>query len=785
LAQVKAALRRASSPSWVRTPLLWAAATSALAVVLGVGVPFAWWMLPLCGGALLLALLCLRWPRAAWPALLACCFALSFCWASLRARIPPLPPEGQGVVTGRVAAEPRVQPNAATLFLTGAELDLGGHTYAMPGRLWLRYTAYEGELGELPEPGQTVRAEARVAIPQGRRNPGGFDFRAYLQREGAFMAAYTHKPLEITGNASMGPGIRIQRLRGAVSRRMGGLFGPYAPMVRGMLIGEKQDISREEMLAFRRSGIAHLLAVSGLHVGFVALPLIWLAKKLKLNDRMRLLLLGSALSFYCLLVGAPPSTIRACVMLLLLQAAPGARRRYDALSALAAAFWGMLLISPLSLWSPALLLSCAAMLGITLFYARFKRFLHRWRLPNWLAGSLAVSMAAQLGTLPLVAAYFNEISLLGLLTNLAAVPIAGVVVLAGLAATALDFVWAPLAYPLALAVRGCAAALKLLSDAVASVPFATLRVATPPWYVVAACYGAMLMLGEMVRLGRPWRKWALSAAGLIAALGASYLLAWHGPQYVQLDVGQGDAAVLRANGFTAVVDTGSRGSGALADYLQHEGLAVDALFISHPHGDHAGALLDLVEEGVPIRGIWMTGDLAAEHIDAASFDGLAAAARRGIPVGALRAGQRIELASGLSVEALHPQPQSFEKDVNDLSLALLFDIGGVRLLTTGDVTARAEPLRGVDCDILKVAHHGSRSSTGPAFLRAASPALALISVGHNSFGHPTQEVLDNLREAGARVLRTDRGGALTIRFDPRDWRKVRVHSFLPYEEREI
>jgi len=672
------------------------------------------------------------------------------------------------------------------MYLTDAELTMDGVTFPIPGKLWLRYTSYEEEFGELPQLGQRVWAEARVTIPQGQRNPGGFDFRAYLQREGAYMAAYTHRPLEIMGEPRGGPGIWIQRLRGTISHRMDGLFGPHAPVIRGMLIGEKQDISNEEMLSFRRSGIAHLLAVSGLHVGFVALPLMGLAKKLKLSGWPRLLMLGLPLFLYCLLVGAPPGTVRACAMLMLLQAAPEARRRYDTLSALAAAFWGMLLINPLSLWGPGLLLSCSAILGIALFYARFRRLLQQiLRLPNWLAGSLAVSMAAQLGTMPLVMAYFNEVSLLGLFTNLVAAPIAGVVVMAGLSATLLDFVWAPLAYPLALLVRGCAMALKFLSDTVAAVPFATLRVATPPWYVVAACYGAIALIGEIVNLGKPWRKWAVSGAGLIATLGLSYLLTWHGPQYVQLDVGQGDAAVLRVNGFTAVVDTGNQGTGALADYLRHEGLAVDALFISHPHGDHTGALLDLVEQGVPIRKIWITSDLAAEQIDEASYFGLMAAAQRGIPVEPLSAGDRLELASGLSVEALHPKARSAARDVNDLSLVMMFDIVGVRLLTTGDVTSNTEPLRGVDCDILKVSHHGSRYSTGPAFSRAASPALALIGVGHNNFGHPAPVVLGNLSEVGARILRTDHGGALAIRFDPQDHRNITIHSFLPYEEHEL
>ncbi len=792
--EVRDALRKVQPPLWVRTPLLWAAVASVLGIVLGVQFRFGWWMPVLCGAMLALTWILLRWPCVAWAALLSCCCALSFAWGSLRATVPALPPEGSALVIGRVVGEPTAKPNSINLYLQGAKLLIDGKTYSVPGKLWLRYAPYGEPLGVAPKAGQTVRVQARAALPQGQRNPGGFDFRAYLLRQGAHMAAYASKPWDVSGKPSGGPLAWIRDGREALSKRMDKLFGAQAPLIRGMLIGERQDITEEEQISFRRSGIAHLLSVSGLHVGFIALPLMWLLRKLALRGMHRLLAMGAALTVYCLLVGAPASTIRACVMMTLLQGAPVAGRRYDSLSALSLAFWGMLLFNPLSLWDPSLSLSCSAVLGIALLYGKMQRGMMKplkWllrglpeTLPKWilegfprgLASLVAVSLAAQLGTLPLVALYFNEISLLALLTNLVAVPVAGVIVVAGLVATLLSFAWGPLAYPLAWMLRGLGSALQFLSDTVASVSLATLRIASPPWYVVAASFAALAFLGGMVHLGRPWRKWLLSVTLLGGTLTLSYLLAWHGPQYVQLDVGQGDAAVLRVGGYTAVIDTGSQGNGGLADYLRHEGLSVDTLFISHPHEDHAGALADLVAEGVPIREIRMPADLTGEQMDLPAYDGIMTAALAGIPIEPLHAGMSLELAPGLSVEVHGPKPQS-TLDVNDLSLVLLFDIGGVRLLTTGDLTTKAEPLQEVDCDILKVAHHGSSGSTSTAFLQAATPALSLISVGYNTYGHPTQGVLDRLGEAQSRVLRTDYGGAIMLRFDGG---QVGIQTYLPY-----
>ncbi len=769
-------------PSWIRTPLAWAAVSSALDIVLGVRLRFAWWMLPMCAGALALAWVAQRWRGVRWGALLVCCAALGFSWGSLRATVPPLPAEGAARVTGHVAEIARVREDSATLYLDRATLEIAGRRHRVPGKLWLRYKPEQFSAAAMPKPGQQISVEANVYRPQGQRNPGGFDFRAYLLREGTYMTAYAYQAWTISGAPDNGPKAWLRGGRERLSRRMDALYGKNVPLIQGMLIGDTQDVTREDYRAFQRSGLAHLLSVSGLHVGFLALPLLWLARKLALRGWQRLLLVGSLLMLYCLLVGAPPSTVRACVMLLMLQSAPVLGRPYDALSSLAAVFWGMLVFNPLALWDLSLTLSCSAVLGIALLSAPCRKLFGR--LPKWPRDALALSLAAQLGALPLVALYFNELPLFGLLTNLLAVPVSAVVVLAGMAATLLDFVWAPLALPLAWAVRGAAALLMWLSNAAASLHVAVLRVASPPWYVVAAGYVAIALIGGAVKLGKPWRKWALSVVCLAASIAVWQLTAWRGVQYVQLDVGQSDAAVLRAGGYTVVIDTGSQGTGGLIDYLNHEGLAVDALFISHPHEDHAGALLDLVAEGVPIRRILLPGALAElpeAQMDPAAREALLAAQRAGIPFEPLSAGQQLTLSPALQVTVLSPAAGVRQTDVNDLSLVLRFEAEGVRILTTGDITSNAEPLRAVDCDVLKVAHHGSKYSSDAAFLQAAHPKLALLSVGRNNYGHPAPEVLERLAEADARVLRTDLGGALILTLEQGT---VAARTYLPYPEQE-
>lgn len=762
----------------VRSPILWAAVGSVPAIAVGVQVRFGWWMLVVAALSLLLAFLSLRWRRGVWPALLVCAFLCSFCWASLRATTPVLPQEGQVRVRGRVATEPVVKEDSVTLYVEAVTLDAGNGLVSLPGRLWLRCVRGEQGGGKTPKVGQIVEADANLSRPQGQRNPGGFDFRAYLQRQGAYMTAYAYKGWETSGAAAQGIGAAIQAGRSALAERMDTLYGEQAPAIRGMIIGDRQDLDEEEQRAFRRSGISHLLSVSGLHVAFVAMPLLWMARKLAMRGWQKLLLIAALLAGYCALVGAPPSTIRACVMVLMVQGAPVVGRRYDSLTALAAVFWAMLLINPLSLWDPSLTLSCTAVLGIVLLYPLCKKLFAR--LPKGLCATLSVSLAAQLGTLPLGAVYFNELSLLGMLANLVAVPASSVVVVLGFVAIPLDALWPPLAYPLVCAVRAAAWIIAQTSAWTAAIPFAVVRMASPAWYTVAACYVAIALIGgAWWAYGKASLRWGAAGVVMIAALGVSTLVSWHGAQYVQLDVGQGDAAVVRVGGHTAVIDTGSQGTGALVDYLRHEALTVDTLFISHPHEDHAGALQDLIAEDIPIRRILIPGNLRATQIDPPVYKGLIAAQDRGIPIEGLQAGQTLALSPAFHVEVLGSAAENTATDVNDDSLVLMMDIGGTRVLTTGDISELLEPLEGIACDVLKVAHHGSKYSSSRRFLAVSQPAFAVIGVGRNNYGHPAPEVLDKLQEVGTQMMRTDEGGALLFRFGGQG---IQARTYLRHEE---
>lgn len=751
----------------VRRPLAWTALCVVLGSWIGASISFSLWML--CMPAIFLAFSAITLWRTSgqgltWLPIFLCCGALALCATSRCVTPPLLPAEGRIEITGRVASVPNRQEDRATLLLSDVRLADGT---AVRGNVWLYYRPnLEGttdaealEALALLDIGQQVRVEARLRYPSGARNPGGFDFARYLARQGTYLAAYAYDAWEITGNPAPNPLTWMARLRNLLTAKLDAQYGEFSPYMRGMLLGDKGEIDAEGQRAIRGSGLSHLLAVSGLHVGFIAIPLLWLLKKLRLNPARRWLLLAGVLGLYCLLVGAPASSVRACIMLLILQGAPVVGRRYDPLSGLSAAFLLFFPFQPLALWDMGFILSFSAMLGIFLVGERIRMHTTKW--PRFLSGTVSISLGAQLGCLPWTARYFGEVQLLGLLSNLLVVPIAGIVVQLGLVGLLLGFLWQPLAAPLVLTASLLLRVILGIARVVSSIPFATFRVPAPSLPAIVAYFVMMALLYPGFLPRKPLR-WVGAGTAMGAVLLSLWLFLPKGVRYMQLDVGQGDAALLHAVGHTTVIDTGGAGSGGLLDVLRFYGWTVDTLCISHPDADHAGALLDLLEADMPIGRIVVSTDLTETDFDDEVLLGFLRAQEQGIPVEGLYARESLTLPGKVRVEALGPTP-GMGDTTNDRSLVLRLEAEGVRILTAGDAGEAVEPLRGTACDVLKVAHHGARGTTSEAFLRHAHPRIALISVGaYNSYGHPSEEVLARLAGAGVRVYRTDQCGALTL-----------------------
>jgi len=662
-------------------------------------------------------------------------------------------------------------------------------------------------------PGERVAFQARLHEPRGTRNPGLPDPALALRAAGIDALAGVPEAAAITRvSEPSGGGLRRlafrarRALREAVDREVPGNAGGF---LKTAVLGDRRGIGPDVEQAFRVAGATHVLSVSGLHLAAVAALLFSLARaaaarvpRLPLYVDPRAVAAAIALpaiAFFALVTGEAIATLRSALMLSIGMGAYLVGRRAAPGPAIAAAALALLVANPLQLADLSLQLSLASVVGIALGARGIgprgapAAGLAR-RLVGWLWRFVAATVAATAATAPLVAHHFGEVAPLSPLGNLALVPIVELAVVPiGLAGAAGGAIWPPLGkLPLAAAGLAARAALAVAEGFRAHAPLWPCR--APNWLETAALTAGGC-LGLVAAAARGPRRRLLGAVALAAALlaigslVARDLARRHGRALTVtfLDVGQGDAAVVETPGAGVMLIDGGGVRDGLFDpgarivepFLRARGISrIDIVALSHPHPDHLNGLFRVLER-FEVGAFWSSGDDGRNP----EYLRLIALARgRGIPIPAVvetrlggaavvplgpwasdpgGAGERIAAPAGLTV--------------NDASLVLRVGFAGRGVLFAGDLEADGEgELVGrrdvgqlIAADVLKVPHHGSRTSSSPELVDAVAPALALISLGwRNQFRFPAPEVAARYAARGTRVLRTDRDGAISVVISP-------------------
>ena len=586
------------------------------------------------------------------------------------------------------------------------------------------------------------------------------------------------------------------------------MTGQDAAAIFAMLFGGYQGIRPELLEAFTATGIVHILSVSGSHITLMAGAAGIIGRLLHLPKGATTGLAVVTILFYSLLAGAIPPVIRSALMGLLTLLALAMGRERDAQHILGITALGLLIYSPPLLYDISFQLSFGATAGL-LYIAPVLRKKLRQKLPVFMADSLAVTIGAQMSVLPVIAWYFNVISLSSLLANLVITPLVELIIVAGLLAGLLGSLL-PFAGRLVFMGAGVMlGAVYELSRLVAALPFSQVYV---PAFGLLSCMLYYVLLGwlivpsgfrEIVRAGLAVlakagmailpAKWCYFRAVNRMKLGAvllGLLLLLGGWRYCRpeelqvhfIDVGQGDAAlVITPHGRAFMVDAGGVREGGYdvgrmvdVPYLLHYGVRqLDYIFLTHAHDDHAAGVRGILGK-IPVKAVMIGHEGAGEYLKAF---GRGDAARLEKLLAPLRENTCMEL-DGVKIEILY-SPDSrevMEGNVqatgNEYSNLIRVSYGQSSFLFTGDlVTAQEGELlrRGTPlCStVLKVGHHGSRTSSSEAFLQAVNPRWAVISCGYaNSFGHPHKEIVQRLSHVtGAEILRTDEKGAVVFRTD--------------------
>src|SRR5256885_8871508 len=713
--------------------------------------------------------------------------ALGFAWAAVLAELrlsERLDTALEGLdlpVSGVVAGLPQAFERGVRF-----DFDVESPETGVPRRIVL--SSYGGfaaddSQGVLPvRAGERWRFTVRLRRPHGGANPHGFDYEAWLLERGVRATGYVRMPSRRAGDegaqvpperlAARVPRYWIEGFREEAREKIRGALPehPYAGILVALAIGDQNAIDPGQWQLFARTGVSHLMSISGLHVtmvaGLLAMLVSWCWRRsetlaLALTAQKAAALAGFLAAFgYCLISGFAVPAQRTLYMVGVVAAALWFGRATSASRVLAAALFIVLALDPWAVLSPGFWLSFAAV-AVIFFVAT-----GRTASPHWLAQWGRVQLAVTLGLAPLLLVLFPQVSLVSPVANALAIPLVSFVV----TPLALAGAVLPIDWPLALG-HAILEILMAVLDWLAALPSAVWHQHAPlAWSVPLALAGIAWML---LPRGFPAR-W-LGAPLIVPPFPVSPPSPGAGELWITvLDVGQGLAVLPRPGkhallhdagpAFNAFSDSGSR---VILPYLRGEGIdSLDALVVSHDDRDHSGSAASVLE-AMPVGVLWSS--LSPDHA-------LLAASTWRAPCVA----ERKWHWDGVSFEFLHPSPEPPEgraARANNRSCVLRIEAPAGRVLLTGDIERAAERellLRApalLPADALLVPHHGSATSSSPEFVKRVAPRHAVFAVGYrNRFGHPREDVLERYREAGSELLRTDTGGAIQLRFAPGDLR---------------
>lgn len=628
--------------------------------------------------------------------------------------------------------------------------------------------------------GDRVRVWCRVRSPRPQGNPGARDPYVVLGARGVDGVGSVKSARLVRRLTEGGASASRARdaLRSRARRKLDRLFGSGGDrraLLGAMLLGERAGLGKPVRQRLRDAGLLHLVAISGLHVGILALLLHGLLARQGRLGRARPLLLLPALAIFCAVVGPRPSVVRAGLAAALFAVGRAGGRDGDGLNTLALLAALLVVARPEVVHDAGYQLSFAATAGILALASRLAPSLP---VPGPAGAGIAVSAAAYLAAAPLAAGLFGHLAPVGLATNLVAVPLTGWILGSGWAA--LIFGDLPLLGPALVSSVAVSSDLLLgLADIAGSLVGGPLPVVAPgPWS--ASLYYLALLGG----LGR-----GVAGRGSRALFGVALLCLHLGPPprapsalvVTVLDVGQGQAVALAGPGGCVLVDAGGGrrfdpGVSIVVPFLRrHCGRRLEALILSHDDLDHAGGAVAVLRE-LEVGRLWIgagghQGFRTRELIDLAR-------SRGAVPRIANRGGTLRE--AGIPLHFLGPPPRTSCAGRNDGSLVVMAGRKPARILIPGDLERCGErellTIRdSLRAEGLVLAHHGSRNSSGPELLRRVRPVVAVASAGdRNRFGHPHPEVLERLAGLGARVWRTDRDGQVRLSAGDRGW-SVEAH----------
>jgi len=631
--------------------------------------------------------------------------------------------------------------------------------------------------------GREIYFSGIVTLPEKRRNPGTFDYSLYLKSIGIYSLIKCNQGEVNIGGNIKGKGNQILNglslIKGEMSKKLIlSIGGKRAGVISGMMWGEKDNIDDDIMEEFRMNGTAHILAVSGIHVGLVYIYLNKLSGGRKnLSSDIIIIIL---LICYAAMSNFSPSVIRAVMMITVHIVSKHMFCRYDFLSCGAATLIIMLFINPYALFNVGFQLSFLAIFSLAVILPFMQKFCSTFINPI---------IALQVGLSPMTAFVFNYFSLSSLIGNIPVIFLASLIIPLGLLLIPLTIFHLPFfLFHIIAHAMGYLTAIMLYINDIIYIPGKSFFYIKSPsiMFMIIYYFIIFFITSELFYILYKREKYRLIIKALIAVLVLASIINviifddFKKSDIVFVDVGQGDCLHIKThNGENILIDSGGNmnydvGAKILMPYLLKNGVTkIDAAFVTHLHQDHYGGVITLAKKGM-IEKLYMYESNKAEEETILKETGL----NEG-QITYIAQGDKIVFDEGISVKVLSPirksaayyeEQKSNQTDENANSLILKLDYNGISVLMTGDIDYNGEKnlinqylgTEELSVNILKVSHHGSKNGTSDGFLETLKPKIAVIQVGKNNFGHPHPSVIEKIQNKDIMLYRNDKNGAIGI-----------------------
>lgn len=619
--------------------------------------------------------------------------------------------------------------------------------------------------------GDSLYIEGEFKQPEEARNYKGYNYKQYLKTKKIIGTVELEKAKILkSSNGSF-----IHNIQKYIKDTINGtLTDEEGNLLLAILLGDKDKLSEDIQESFKTSNLSHMLAVSGAHVSYIILGLTYVLQNSIIGKKNEKIVCIIFLLFFMAITNFTPSVTRACIMAVLTLFSGIIYRKSDVYTNISVAALITLIFNPYSLLDLGFQLSYGGTIGIIIFIKRIQEKKSNSKVINYIKQMALVSIYANIIIIPIMMYHFNTVSFTFIISNIMASPILGIIVITGFLFIIASITVKPLTRLIAIFIKPILSILIKISQICSKLPFSNILVVTPYMFNVISYYAIILYCIK----SKKNNKCKIIICLLIVLILINFII-YIFPQKLRIffiDVGQGDSTlIITPDKKTVLIDGGGSdsfdvGEKVLLPYLlDRRILKIDYVLISHFDTDHCGGILTIMEK-VKVKNIIISEQ--AEHSENYErFKKLMI--HKKIRLIEVKKGDKIKIGRYSEFKILFPTSRLLsENPLNNNSIVAQFNYNNFKMLFTGDIEKLAEQQilktekAEIRADILKVAHHGSKTSSIPEFIKAVRPKIALIGVGkNNTFGHPNQQTIKNLENIKCRIYRTDLQGEIIIKID--------------------